>query len=373
MTSTLHLALSHTSISYGKASSLLNRQIEITYQKKDGLGSLVSTVEEIYQNCQRRLEEYQNCRCVIKGSSVANLFSDEPYNDIDVHAVVDLTIYPHHERVSKGYRIKWALIHGIVDSILKSSQKTVGDSCNISADNLLFEEENIIFSTKSSRPFNVHTLRIGKPMLEFTCVAFVREQEMPLRSFDFNSGALEMHIDRDSKITIYSHLPDIDKTLGQITSRILDTIEPEKIEKKAVERYLAKILLSGYSDPSHTLYPSLFHHPINETNVDIKESVEKIIHHMKMKGLSDFATITALWLMKADTEDLKAVSKYCRDVICKDPSIHTIEGNYVKNLIETRLSMGQDVLGRPFPCSIDENNLPSYLKENKEKYKHLFK
>lgn len=45
----------------------------------------------------------------------------------------------------------------------------------------------------------------------------------------------------------------------------------------------------------------------------------------------------------------------------------------VKNLIETRLSMGQDVLGRPFPCSIDENNLPSYLKENKEKYKHLFK
>lgn len=337
MTSTPNLVLSHTSISYEKAASLLKRQIEINYQKKDGLGSLVSTVEEIYQNCQRRLEEYLNCRFVIKGSAVASLFSDEPYNDIDIHTAVDLTIYPHHERVSKGYRIKWALIHGIVDSILKSSQKAAGDSCNISADNLLFEEENIIFSTKSSRPFNVHTLRIGKPMLEFTCVAFVREQEMQLRSFDFNSGALEMHVDCNSNITIFSHLPDIERTLGQITSRTLDTIEPEKIEKKAVERYLAKILLSGYSDPSQTLYPSLFHHPQYEKNSNAKESVEKIANHMKMRGLSNLATITALWLMKADTADLKALSKYCRDLsLSREQSTHTPQGTYIINLIEKR-------------------------------------
>ena len=45
----------------------------------------------------------------------------------------------------------------------------------------------------------------------------------------------------------------------------------------------------------------------------------------------------------------------------------------VKNLIQQRLDKGMDVLGRPFSCSIENNILPEYVKENKEKYKHLFK
>jgi len=53
---------------------------------------------------------------------------------------------------------------------------------------------------------------------------------------------------------------------------------------------------------------------------------------------------------------------------------HQEYNNYqVKNLIQQRLDLGLDVLGRNFRCEIDENNIPQYLKNNKEKYKHLFK
>jgi len=45
----------------------------------------------------------------------------------------------------------------------------------------------------------------------------------------------------------------------------------------------------------------------------------------------------------------------------------------VKDLVASRLEQGQDVLGRPFSCVIDEESLPKYLKENKQKYNHLFK
>lgn len=45
----------------------------------------------------------------------------------------------------------------------------------------------------------------------------------------------------------------------------------------------------------------------------------------------------------------------------------------IKNMIQHRLDSGMDVLGRPFACVVDEDNLPDYLKKNKEKYKHLFK
>ena len=45
----------------------------------------------------------------------------------------------------------------------------------------------------------------------------------------------------------------------------------------------------------------------------------------------------------------------------------------VKNLIQDRLDRGMDVLGRPFSCTIENDILPEYIKENKEKYKHLFK
>jgi beta-1,4-mannosyl-glycoprotein beta-1,4-N-acetylglucosaminyltransferase len=47
--------------------------------------------------------------------------------------------------------------------------------------------------------------------------------------------------------------------------------------------------------------------------------------------------------------------------------------DYVKSMIQRRLDSGVDVLGRPFPCVVDEINLPEYLKQNKNKYKHLFK
>lgn len=45
----------------------------------------------------------------------------------------------------------------------------------------------------------------------------------------------------------------------------------------------------------------------------------------------------------------------------------------VKSLIQRRLDSGMDVLGRPFACVVDEESLPSYIKNNKEKYKYLFK
>jgi microcystin degradation protein MlrC len=44
----------------------------------------------------------------------------------------------------------------------------------------------------------------------------------------------------------------------------------------------------------------------------------------------------------------------------------------VKDLVQQRLDLGMDVLGRPFKCEIREDLLPKYLVNNKQKYKHLF-
>jgi beta-1,4-mannosyl-glycoprotein beta-1,4-N-acetylglucosaminyltransferase len=45
----------------------------------------------------------------------------------------------------------------------------------------------------------------------------------------------------------------------------------------------------------------------------------------------------------------------------------------VKSMVQRRLDAGMDVLGRPFSCVIDEESLPMYLKQNRNKYEHLFK
>jgi len=45
----------------------------------------------------------------------------------------------------------------------------------------------------------------------------------------------------------------------------------------------------------------------------------------------------------------------------------------VKSLIDLRLQSGLDVLGRPFRCQIDTENLPKYLIDNRELYKQFFK
>lgn len=47
--------------------------------------------------------------------------------------------------------------------------------------------------------------------------------------------------------------------------------------------------------------------------------------------------------------------------------------DHIKNLISTRLNNGEDVLGRPFSCTVNFDNLPKYIKENKDKYKRMFK
>jgi beta-1,4-mannosyl-glycoprotein beta-1,4-N-acetylglucosaminyltransferase len=47
--------------------------------------------------------------------------------------------------------------------------------------------------------------------------------------------------------------------------------------------------------------------------------------------------------------------------------------DYVKNDIENKLANNLEVLGRSFTLTEDESSLPQYLKDNKEKYKHLFK
>jgi len=47
--------------------------------------------------------------------------------------------------------------------------------------------------------------------------------------------------------------------------------------------------------------------------------------------------------------------------------------NQVKDSIEYKLKNNQEILGRNFTLTLDEENLPQYLKNNKEKYNYLFK
>jgi beta-1,4-mannosyl-glycoprotein beta-1,4-N-acetylglucosaminyltransferase len=46
--------------------------------------------------------------------------------------------------------------------------------------------------------------------------------------------------------------------------------------------------------------------------------------------------------------------------------------DFVKNCIQFAINQNVDFLGRGFNLMKDESNLPEYLKNNKEKYKHLF-
>ena len=295
------------------ARPLLDRNITLYFREEDArLNQVITTVWEIYQKCQKTIsEEFGGTRFIIRGSSVTNLYSKEPIGDIDIHATIDLTHLPEADRVGKGYAFKWAVLKGIREIIAEkiSAAAPKEKILTPSTEYILFQEENNLIGSRSTLPFNIHTIRLGNIPVEFTMFNVFKPVIESVRNYDFNSGALQLRIEEGDKMWIDAYTPDISITLEEIKDRALSCSAPEEITRKALSRYLAKLVVSGYYDKDKELL-STFVEGLKkgkEEKILAKEIMDEIIAHFHDKGVNPLSALLALWLLPKPTPFLKVI------------------------------------------------------------------
>ncbi|MCX6990040.1 MAG: hypothetical protein NTX49_03085 [Chlamydiae bacterium] len=308
--------LSSIHIEGDKAHSLLGREISLSFGGADHKAKqMITTVGEIYQRCQKALsDEFGPTRLIIRGSSVAHLFSNEPFSDIDIHATIDVTHLPAGQRVGKGYAFKWAVLKGISEIIAERFPPSPGGSkVSIPSSDILFEEENTPLCS-SGAPYNVHTIRLpGNIPVEFTLFNIVNPVKESVRNYDFNSGSLELCIEDSGEITIHSSRPDIGVMIDEVTRKELTCVAADGITRKGICRYLSKLALSGYCDKDKELLHAMLEGVKSrdkgkrEDKILATEIVEEIIDYFQEKGASPTAAWLSLWLLPTDNPFLKVV------------------------------------------------------------------
>ena len=312
------LPLSHLTLTgegKEKALSFLGREIALYYGGVDQKAiHVVTTVGEIYRKCHKTLsEEFGPTRLIMRGSSVSQLFSAEPFSDIDIHATIDVTDLPEQLRVGKGYGFKWALLKGISEIVSeKLPLDRSGSRILIPSTEILYKEETNLLCSKGA-PFNVHTIRLpGDVPLEFTIFNIVKEVTKSQRNYDFNAGSLELSIEDNGDITLYSITPDIQAVIEELKLRALTCHAPDEIERKAICRYLAKLVISGYYDKDKELLCRMLEsvqkrNPGKENKFLAKGVIEEIVAHFKEKRIDPSAPLLTLWLLVAEHPFLKIV------------------------------------------------------------------
>jgi hypothetical protein len=290
----------------GHAQPLLGREITLYFGGPDKKANrMVTTVGEIYRTCRKTLSaEFGSTGLFIKGSCVSHLFSKEPFGDIDIHATIDVTKLPEHQRVGKGYAFKWAVLKGIYEIITEKFPPSPGGSrSSIPSAEILFEEETNLLCAKGA-PFNVHTIRFpGEIPVEFTMFNIVQEVRESVRNYDFNSGSLQLCIEDGGAITIHSNTPDMRATIDEVSRRELTCVAPEEIERKGLCRYLAKVVLSGYYDKDKELLAAMLEgvkerdQGKTEDKILAAEIVKEIIAHFKEKAVTPLGALLSLWLL----------------------------------------------------------------------------
>ena len=303
-----------------KSQPLLRTRIAIFYRAAEGERSIETTIGEVYRKTQKALfSEFGSPKLVIKGSSVASLFSGEPAEDVDMHYVADLTHLPERERIRRGYDLKWVVLRGIVQ-LIKEKMPATEKNTMIQTEDILFTEKPYMLSAKTAAPFNVHGISfVGSPV-ELTLFSITKTVEHSQRGFDFNSGALELYLDPEGRSVLGSYLPDMDHTLSEIKRRELTCHNPEEITRKGISRYMAKLVISGYYDKDLSLFKALLDSEIKkykelEEVAIAKIVVETIATHFREKNISARSVYLFLWLMKGETSFIKLLSKQAKEFL----------------------------------------------------------
>ncbi|MCX6991415.1 MAG: hypothetical protein NTX49_10220 [Chlamydiae bacterium] len=299
---------------------LLESRIAISYRALGGVKSVETSIGEVYRRCQKALAaEFGSPLLVIKGSSVARLFSGEPAEDVDMHYVADLTHLPESVRIKRGYDLKWAVLGGMVQLITEKLPVEETRTL-IGKEDILFTEKPYMLSTKTAAPFNVHGISFARSPVELTLFSITKTVMKSERGFDFNSGALELYLDPEGRNFLGCYLPDIDATLSEVARRDLTCIAPEEILRKGLARYMAKLAISGYYDKDPALFETLLLTEIQKgkgSNEEalVKSVLEMIAAHFREKNSSPRALYLFLWLMKGDTPLIKLLSKQAKEAL----------------------------------------------------------
>lgn len=317
---------SHKSLAYETVAPLLGKKVTVAYRKarEGSLSKIDLTVGEVYARCQKKLSEElgKEVRLVIKGSSVAHLFSGEPCEDIDIHCVADLVHIADSEKIRKGHELKWTILRAIA-GIIQEKDPAAGV---ITSESLVAEESlNLLYSRERKAPFNVFNIRLGEIPLEFSLFCMMEAAASSPRSFDFNSGALDLSITEEGFV-LRSALEDIDAVIEGISKRELYTTSPEMITRKGVCRYLAKILISGYSDKNAELFEALLQAAKSAKPGQTDEAAalfifKEITDHFIEKKIDPQVAYLSLWLMKTETGIQKALSKMAKEALASSATL----------------------------------------------------
>jgi hypothetical protein len=307
-----------------KARKLLDKQINISYcNDGGGAGSTQASVCEIFLRVQHALfQNYPGASLVIKGSSVASIFSDEPVHDIDFRSVIDLTSFPERERVKRGYDIKWLVLRKIHELIAEKNHSSIKENQQeISRiERLDFSEENFLLSSTRAKAFNVHRLSFGEAPIDLSVICIVKEIEESERNFCFNCSALELTLSDGLDATVHSYMPDLSLTIDDISLRQISAYRPEDIKEKSIVRYFSKLFVSGYFDPDAKLWDALAathiaaHRP-KEISSIADDLVLELKAYIKKKDIVQPAIFLALWLLRGDCQLQKSLSIKAKDTL----------------------------------------------------------
>jgi len=313
------------------ALQLLHRKVQVLYKSDQGKdGRVLLSVEMIYKALKRGLshvledaqkfsEKNIESKFVIKGSSVAHIFSEENFSDIDLQAVIDLTGVSEERRIRLGFNFKWRFLREISRLI----SQTVSDA----PEDVVFSfvEENRCLSSGSKIPYNQHLIIFGSPPIEFSCFALIKDPIEPSRNFDFNSGALELEITNSNEVKITSLGYSVEQTLESISQKKLVCFQKEQLSRNALPRYFSKLFFSGYHDEDPALLPFFLDEFKNSIPpCEVSEAAAQLMNQIQLyigkkeKDLTNFYLF--LWILSCDhplfehlkhlaTEELYALDK----------------------------------------------------------------
>lgn len=323
-----------TVISKDKSSALLDRSIKIFYRKKNlTVDSIDVSIFDIFTRSQRDLSlNYSLQKFSIRGSSVAHIFSSEPYADIDIHGFIDLTSHSPGEIIRKGHGIKWKILD-VIGRIINEKGALSGNLEPVieSSEQIIFEDQFVPLGTKQVLPFNIHTLRLGTIPIEFTFFAIVSSDYANQRFFDFNCGALELQIaDDDETVMLHSSMPDMATVLEEITRRELRCESPSQLFRKSICRYLSKVSISGYYDKDPNLLASFLANfkerkgGFLDDQSLIQEVMSEIEVYFRDKNLNMIIPLLNLYFFHTETDLLGCLKQTAHEnlITCLSKSKH---------------------------------------------------
>jgi hypothetical protein len=320
------------------ASRLLNESILTEVKRpRGGLIRVSLTVSEIYKAIKNGLRNcfdgasVGSCRALeslevrMVGSSVAALFSDEPFFDVDIHAVVDLSAFEITQRYRQWHNITWAVAGGLRELIISKMGDEGKEGLSfLSSEHIFSREECCRFFEEGRAPFNVKTFSLGSRPVEITCKGYFDKAQVGERTYDFNSGSLALCLDEAETVVISTQMPDLQPVIEQIRQRQLSCVDPQSLNYKGMARYLFKLILSGYHDPEIETLRVFLQKAAESVGPRLDISAQGLLDELcallDKKNMQPAILYCALWVMQDDHPLFKKLSrqaKYRLEEYCK--------------------------------------------------------